>query len=75
MVRKKKSKRIYDGGKSVLHIKNSSGGFYKVKKTRKLGKNCIHYNEQKLTCILDGKWCKQASICSRYKDRKINEKL
>ena len=29
----KKKKRMYDGGKSVLHVKNSAGGFYKVKKT------------------------------------------
>ena len=28
----KKKKRMYDGGKSVLHVKNSAGGFYKVKK-------------------------------------------
>ena len=27
----KKKKRMYDGGKSVLHVKNSAGGFYKVK--------------------------------------------
>lgn len=71
----KKSKRIYSGGKSVVHIKNSSGGFYKVKKSGKLGKNCMHYNEQKLTCALDGKWCKQAATCSRYKTKTINEKM
>ncbi len=26
----KKKKRMYDGGKSVLHVKNSAGGFYEI---------------------------------------------
>ena len=41
---KKKKKRMYDGGQSVLHVKNSAGGFYKVKKTGRLGKNCIYFS-------------------------------
>lgn len=43
----KKKKRMYDGGKSVLHVKNSAGGFYKVKKTGRLGKNCVHFSGRK----------------------------
>lgn len=34
---------MYDGGKSVLYVKNSAGGFYKVKKTGRLGKNCVYF--------------------------------
>ena len=48
----KKKKRMYDGGKSVLHVKNSAGGFYKVKKTGRLGKNCVHFSGR--------------GICSKY---------
>lgn len=47
-----KKKRMYDGGKSVLHVKNSAGGFYKVKKTGRLGKNCVHFSGR--------------GICSKY---------
>lgn len=69
MAKKKKSKRIHDAGKSILHIKNSSGGFYKVRKAGRLGKNCVYYDERKLICILKGKWCKNASICSLFKNK------
>lgn len=48
----KKKKRMYDEGKSVLHVKNSAGGFYKVKKTGRLGKNCVHFSGR--------------GICSKY---------
>ena len=41
-MQKKKNVRC-EGGRSVLHIKNSSGGFCKVKKTGRLGKNCIYF--------------------------------
>ena len=53
----KKKKRMYDGGKSVLHVKNSAGGFYKVKKTGRLGKNCVHFSGR--------------GICSKYDKWKI----
>lgn len=64
---KKKKLRMYDGGKSILHVKNSSGGFYKVKKTGRLGKNCIHFSKSK--CEKYGKWCNSAN-CPGYEKRK-----
>ena len=32
--KRQKQPKIHDGGKSILHVKNSSGGFYKVKKIK-----------------------------------------
>ncbi len=65
----KKKKRIHDSGKSVLHVKNSSGGFYKVKKSGKLGKDCIHFHLGKKTCKKWGGWCQNASTCPAYQKR------
>lgn len=51
---------MYDGGKSVLHVKNSAGGFYKVKKTGRLGKNCVHFSGRGI-CSKYDKWCSSAN--------------
>ena len=60
----------HTGGKSILHVRNTSGGFVKVHKTGRLGKNCIHFNLEKKTCDLYGEWCDNSSICSGYKRKK-----
>lgn len=65
----KKKKRMYDGGKSVLHVKNSAGGFYKVKKTGRLGKNCVHFSGRGI-CSKYDKWCSSAN-CPGYEKKKI----
>ena len=59
---------MYDGGKSVLHVKNSAGGFYKVKKTGRLGKNCVHFSGRGI-CTKYDKWCSSAN-CPGYEKRK-----
>ena len=64
---KKKAVKQHTGGKSILHVRNTSGGFAKLHKTGKLGKNCIHFNFGKKTCDLYGGWCNNSSICSGYK--------
>ena len=61
---------MYDGGKSILRVKNSAGGFYKVKKTGKIGKNCIYfYGEGR--CKRYESWC-DSSHCGGYKRKKRN---
>lgn len=66
---KKKSAKQHTGGRSILHVKNSSSGFYKVHKTGRLGKNCKHFNMEKKTCNLHGGWCNNSSICTSYKKK------
>lgn len=69
----KKKKRIYDRGKSILHIKNSGGGFCKVQKKGRLGKNCVYFTDDG-RCEWDGKWCQNSSVCPLYKKQTINVK-
>ena len=64
----KEKKRMYVGGKSVLHVINSAGGFYKVKKTGRLGKNCVHFSGRGI-CSKYDKWCSSAN-CPGYEKRK-----
>lgn len=64
----KKEERMNDGGKSIIHVKNSAGGFYKVKKTGRLGKNCIYFSGSG-RCKKLGKWC-NSSTCFLYKRKK-----
>ena len=66
--KKQKQPKIHDGGKSVLHVKNSSGGFYKVKKTGRLGKNCAYFSGSG-RCSKYDKWCSSAN-CPGYEKRK-----
>ena len=53
---------------AVLHVKNSAGGFYKVKKTGRLGKNCVHFSGRGI-CSKYDKWCSSAN-CPGYEKRK-----
>lgn len=64
----KKKERIYDVGKSILHVKNSSGGFYKVKKTGRLGKDCVYFFDRG-RCTKYDKWCSSTN-CPGYQKRK-----
>ena len=66
-MQKKKNVRC-EGGRSVLHIKNSSGGFCKVKKTGRLGKNCIYFCGSG-KCKKYDKWCRSLN-CPGYEKRK-----
>ena len=68
---KKKKKQVHDAGRSVLHVKNSAGGFYKVKKTGRLGKNCVHFSGSG-RCKRYGKWCRSAN-CPGYERRKAKK--
>lgn len=62
----KKKKRMYDGGKSVLHVKNSAGGFYKVKKTGRLGKNCVHFQvEEYVPNMINGAVLQTAPVMKK----------
>lgn len=64
----KKKVRVYDGGKSILHVKNCTGGFYKVKKTGRLGKNCIYFSDRG-KCTRYDMWCSSEN-CHGYEKRK-----
>lgn len=57
--------------KSHSDISDISGrvGFYvnkKHKKLKRLGKECIHYIPEKLTCKLTNKFCKDSDTCPRF---------
>jgi hypothetical protein len=71
VVKGTKKGRIYDGGKSVIHVKNSTCSFYKNHKSGRLGRNCEFFNLSKKTCDLRGGWCNNSSICSSYKKKKV----
>ena len=64
-----KKQKVHSSGNSVLHIKNSSCRFYKTKKTGRIGKNCVHYNDEKKTCNLKSMWCTDSSNCVFYKKK------
>lgn len=66
----KKKGRLYSGGKSILHVKYSSGGFCKTKQTRRLGIGCEYYDTEKKTCSLKKKLCMDSLHCVLYKKKK-----
>ena len=39
---------------------------YNRKKPKRIGKTCIHFNFEKLTCKLNNSLCKNADMCSSY---------
>ena len=53
---KTKSVNRHTGGKRILHVKNSSSGFYKVHKTGRLGKNAYTLTRKKrfVICMVNG---------------------
>lgn len=45
------------------------------KKPKRLGKNCVHFNVQKLTCELSNNFCKDADECNYYLAKEIQQKI
>lgn len=39
---------------------------YSKRKPKRLGKTCIHFNKNKLTCKLNNLWCNDADNCTSY---------
>lgn len=64
----KKNNTSCDMGKSILHVKNSSGGFCKSQKKGRLGKNCIYFYGSG-RCNRYEKWCTNSSKCPAYKKK------
>lgn len=62
---KKNSNIRCDMGKSIIHVKNSSGGFCKASNRGKIGKKCVYYGKGGM-CNRYEKWC-HSSGCPAYK--------
>lgn len=69
---KKNKAKLHTGGKSILHVRNSSGGFCKVKKRGRIGKTCIYFDDEKKTCKFKEGWCNSSTCYSYKKKRKVN---
>lgn len=60
---KKKSGSHGKGSKSVI----TNIYTYSKKKPKRLGKTCIHFDSNKLTCKLNKSLCSNADTCSFYR--------
>lgn len=69
----KGSKRNSRPKTGIIFVKNSKNKSYKVRKRGRLGKNCVHYNHEKLSCKLSGIFCKSDG-CNSY-ESKISDTL
>lgn len=66
----KKNKKSYKKSKvGILYIKRSKNKSYKVKKRGRLGKECIYFNDEKLTCSQSGSFC-HSDNCLGFTKRK-----
>lgn len=68
----KANEKSWDGGRSILHVPKSLGGFCKTGKKGKLGKNCIYFQPLDGRCTLYLKWCRSAN-CPSYKRKPKND--
>ena len=61
----KKHVKSYETGKTGSVV-GSIYTYKKHKKPKRLGKTCIHFNKEKLTCRLSKTFCKDADSCTSY---------
>lgn len=59
---------MYDGGKSVLHVKNSAGGFTKLRKQEDLERTaCIFQVEEYVPNMINGAVLQTARVMKKRK--------